>query len=306
MVSPGLRAFAAACLSLALLSAGAARADNRLFPDSRIVAGDRISVEVIGKGPDLILVPGLGCSRETWRATAERLKSRYRLHLVQVAGFAGEPAGANKDGPVVAPTAEAIDAYIVQQKLSPAVLIGHSLGGTMSLYLTERHPEHLRKVLLVDALPLYATVILRGADPPADRRHAIADQIRQGMLSSSDADYAKSLGPQMASMASSQADRDRIGAWTLASDRSVVARAVAEDFDLDLRPGLASITTPITLLYPDYGPLGAPAGSADARYTSAYAAVPKMTIKRIDKSLHFVMYDQPQAFADALDAFLAN
>ena len=107
-------------------------------------------------------------------------------------------------------------------------------------------------------------------------------------------------------MASSQADRDRISGWTLASDRSVVARAVAEDFDLDLRPGLAGISTPITLLYPDYGPLGAPPGSADARYTGAYAPLPKITIKRIDKSLHFVMYDQPQAFADALDAFLAQ
>jgi pimeloyl-ACP methyl ester carboxylesterase len=31
-----------------------------------------------------------------------------------------------------------------------------------------------------------------------------------------------------------------------------------------------------------------------------------MTIERIDNSLHFVMYDQPAAFARALDAFLAN
>jgi pimeloyl-ACP methyl ester carboxylesterase len=293
-------------LAATLLAVAPARADNRLFPDSRIVAGERINVEVIGKGPDLIFVPGLASSRETWRATAERLRARYRLHLVQVAGFAGDATAGNKDGPVVVPVAEAIDAYIVQQKLSPAVLIGHSLGGTMSLYLAEKHPEHLRKVLLVDALPLYATVIMRGADPPAEQRHAIADQIRQGMLSASDADYAKSLGPQTASMASIAADRDRIAAWTLASDRSVVARAVAEDFDLDLRPGLAGISTPITLLYPDYGPLGAPAGSVDGRYQGAYAAVPKMTIKRIDKSLHFVMYDQPQAFADALDAFLAQ
>jgi pimeloyl-ACP methyl ester carboxylesterase len=299
------RMAAAVCLTAALFVSGAASADNRLFQDSRIVQLDRISVEVVGKGPDLIFVPGLGCSRETWRATAERLKGRYRLHLVQVAGFAGEPAGA-KDGPVVVPVAEAIDAYIVQQKLAPAVLIGHSLGGTMSLYLAEHHPEHLRKVLLVDALPLYATVLLRGADLPADRLHAIADQIRQGMLSASDADYAKSLGPQMASMASSAPDRDRIAAWTLASDRTVVARAVAEDFELDLRPGLASIRTPITLLYPDYGPLGGPPGAVDARYTGAYAALPKITIKRIDKSLHFITYDQPQAFADALDAFLAQ
>ena len=295
---------ATACFSLFLMSCGVAQADNRLFPDSRIVAGDRISVEVIGKGPDLILIPGLASSRATWRATAERLKAHYRLHLVQVAGFSGEPAGANKDGPVVGPTAEAIDAYIVQQKLAPATLIGHSLGGTMSLYLAERHPEHLRKVLLVDALPLYATVLMRGADPPAEQRHSIATQISQSMAKISDDDYAKSMDGQLASYATSLADKETIKGWTLASDRAVVATAIGEDFDLDLRPGLADLKVPVTLLYPDYRS-PQPAG-VDARYRGAYAPAKAMTIQRIDQSMHFIMLDQPDAFAAALDAFLAK
>ena len=86
-----LHGLLAACLGVVLIGFGAARADNRLFPDSKLVPGDRISVEVVGRGPDLIFVPGLASSRDTWRATAERLKGRYRLHLVQVAGFAGDP-----------------------------------------------------------------------------------------------------------------------------------------------------------------------------------------------------------------------
>ncbi len=291
----------AACVSLVLIGFGVAHADNRLFPDSKLIAGDRISVEVIGKGPDLILIPGLASSRDTWKATADRLKGRYRLHLVQVAGFAGDPPGANKDGPVVVPVAEAIDAYVVQHKLAPAVLIGHSLGGTISLYLSEHHPEHLRKVLLVDALPLYATVILRGQDLPAEQRHAIAGRISQSMASISDADYAKSLDPQLASYATSPADKEKIKGWTLSSDRSVVARSIAEDFDLDLRPGLADLKVPVTLLYPDYK---SPGAGVDDRYRGAYAPAKTMTIKRIDQSMHFIMLDQPQAFADALDEFL--
>jgi pimeloyl-ACP methyl ester carboxylesterase len=297
-----LHGFAAACFSLALASFGVAHADNRLFADSKVVAGDRISVEVIGKGPDLVLIPGLASSRATWKATAERLKGRYRLHLVQVAGFSGEPAGANKDGPVVEPTAEAIDAYIVSYKLAPAILIGHSLGGTMSLWLAEHHPEHLKKVLLVDALPLYATVILRGADPPADQRHAIAAQISQSMAKVSDDDYAKSMDAQLASYASSPADKALIKGWTLSSDRGVVARAIGEDFDLDLRPGLGDLKVPVTLLYPDYK---APqTAGVDARYLGAYAPAKTMIIRRIDQSMHFIMLDQPDAFAAALDGFL--
>jgi pimeloyl-ACP methyl ester carboxylesterase len=300
-----LRAFAAA-VAVAALVATAAAAQTRLFADSRLVTLDRISVEVVGKGPDLILIPGLASSRETWRTTAERLRGRYRLHLVQVAGFAGEPIRGNKDGPIVAPVAEAIDGYIVQNRLAPAVLIGHSLGGTMSLYLAQKHPEHLKKVLLVDAMPLYASVLMRGNVPPPAQLHAIALQISQGMMAASDADYAKSLDVQMTAMATAPENKKTIAGWTLASDRTAVVRAMTEDLELDLRPGLATTSVPITLLYPDYGPVGVPAGGADAQYTSAYAAAPNKTLKRIDKSLHFIMYDQPEAFAAALDAFLAQ
>lgn len=292
-----------ACLGVFLISWSSAHAANRLFPHSRMVELGRISVEVIGKGPDVILIPGLASPRDVWRATADRLKTHFRLHLVQVAGFAGEPAGANKDGPVIGPVADAIDDYIVRKTRTPVVLIGHSLGGTISLYLAERHPDHLSKVLIVDALPLYAEVMLRGYDPPADKRHAIAVQIGTGMMAMPDADYAKSFDGQLASYATSQADKDRIKTWTLASDRSVVVRAIEEDFDLDLRPGLADLKTPITLLYPDYKATGP---GVDNRYRSAYAPARTVIIKRIDQSMHFIMFDQPQAFADAVDAFLKS
>ena len=145
-------------LGAALILAGSAMAQtpsdpNRLFADSRLVVRDRFSDEIVGKGPDLVLIPGLASSRVTWKATAERLRGHYRLHLIQIAGFAGEPTRGNATGEVLVPTAEAIDAYLVEQKLTPATLIGHSLGGTTSLYLAETHGAHLKKVLMVEMLP---------------------------------------------------------------------------------------------------------------------------------------------------------
>lgn len=114
---------------VALGGPAAAHADpNRLFADSEVVVRDRFSAEVVGKGPDLVLIPGLASSRATWRATAERLRHSHRLHLIQVAGFAGEPARANSEGEVLAPTADAIVAYLVEQRLAPATVVGRSVG----------------------------------------------------------------------------------------------------------------------------------------------------------------------------------
>ena len=260
----------------------------------------RISVEVVGHGPDLILVPGLASSRETWRATAERLRGRYRLHLVQVAGFAGEPSRDNASGEVLIPTAEAIDAYIVAQKLSPAILIGHSLGGTMALYLAIHHPDHLKKVMVVDALPYYG-VLMAGPTATVQSVAPMANAIRNS-AGGPPRDNTKVVE----AMVSSPADKARVVGWSKASDSSVVVRALADDLTLDMRPDLASIRTPITMLYPDEVPAGAPKGSMDGFYHAAFAPAGTVSLVRIDDSRHFIMLDQPAAFAAQLDSFLAN
>jgi pimeloyl-ACP methyl ester carboxylesterase len=273
---------------------------NQLFADSRLIVRDRISVEVDGKGPDLVFIPGLASSRDTWRATAGRLRGRYRLHLIQVAGFAGEPARANAAGDVLIPTAEAIDAYIVDQKLAPATVVGHSMGGTIALYLAEHHPRDLKKVLIVDAVPFFAQVMM-GPAATVEQVRPIAEHIRTGPPQSQ-GDTKKMI----AGMVTGEADRARVEGWGRASDPSVIQRALADDLVLDLRPGLAGVTTPITILYPDYAPLGVPAGATDHTYGGYFAPMPGKTLKRVDQSLHFIMFDQPAAFAADLDAFLAG
>ncbi len=287
------------CL-VGFLLAGAAILAGSAHAEETIVR-DRFSDQIVGEGPDLVFIPGLASSRDTWKATAERLKDHYRLHLIQVAGFAGEPARANAQGPVLVPCAEAIDAYLVEQHLAPATVIGHSLGGTMILYLAEHHPADLKKALIVDSLPFYATLMM-GPNATVAQAQPMADGIRSGTSKMTDAQRTQ----MMAGMVSAKPDRDMIAQWSKASDASAVANALADDLTLDLRPGLGDISTPITLLYPDYVPLGAPKGRSDAMYHAVYAATKTMTFVPATNSLHFVMLDQPAQFNAALDAFLAQ
>lgn len=286
-----LSAVAAAFISTACAAAG------QLYPDSKLIIQDRFSDEIVGNGPDVVLIPGLSSSRETWKAAADKLKTNHRLHLIQVAGFAGEPARANASGPVLAPTADAIDTYLVAQHLTPAVVIGHSLGGTMLLYLAERHPEHFKKVMLVDALPFYGSLI-GGPTATAAGMAPMADQARK-------ATAKMPLNDQMvAAMATKADDRALIKSWTEASDTSAVSNAFADDITLDLKPDLAKVSVPVTLVYPDYTPLGVPAGATAARYSGEYATLKGIKLVEITASVHFVMFDQPEQFATAVAEFL--
>lgn len=75
-----------------------------------------------------------------------------------------------------------------------------------------------------------------------------------------------------------------------------------EDLTTNLRPAMAGIATPITLVYPFSTAM--PRERADGFYRAAYASAPYITYAPVANSGHFVMLDQPAAFAAAVEAFL--
>ncbi|MFY8142258.1 MAG: alpha/beta fold hydrolase, partial [Caulobacter sp.] len=128
-------------------------------------AADRMTVTVVGQGPDVILIPGLASSSAVWDATVKQLAATHRVHVVQVAGFAGAPVAGNADGAVVAPLVEAVDGYIKAKGLKSPAVIGHSLGGFTGLLLAQRHPESIGRLMIVDSLPFFSLLFSPAATP---------------------------------------------------------------------------------------------------------------------------------------------
>ncbi|MDC7683388.1 alpha/beta hydrolase [Asticcacaulis sp. BYS171W] len=262
----------------------------------------RFSVEVVGQGPDIILIPGLNCSREVWDATVTQLKGRYRLHVINIAGFGSEPAAANRTGPVIDPVTEALNAYIVQNKLQKPIVVGHSLGGLTGLRLASQHPDSVSKVIVVDALPFIGVLF----NPMATTETIIpqATQMRDNMLKGDDATYKAQQQAALAALPApkteAEKNRLRIATWGAQSDRHVVAQAFYDDMTMDLRQDLPKITAAVVLFFPHHASMPYTADQTEAFYKTQYAGTAHFTARRFDNSQHFIMYDQPDAFAAAL------
>ena len=253
-----------ACLSPAL-------AHTALAQKTAVPARFSVVVEgpPAGKAPDVILIPGLASSREDYAAEAKLLEPAYRLHLLQIAGFAGEPAGPNATGPILGPVVEQLHAYIKDNHLHPA-MIGHSMGGLLALMLVDAHPEDVSKLLIVDTLPFYGLVFNPNATVETIKPQA--QMMRERMLAMPK-DQFEASEPMFASrLVSDPAGIKLVAASAVASDRNVFVNAMVEDLSTDLRPDLASMKTPITLLYP-YKASQGPAKDVTALYTTAYAAI---------------------------------
>ncbi|MGQ2990194.1 MAG: alpha/beta fold hydrolase [Brevundimonas sp.] len=265
------------------------------------VRNDRLSVEVGGAGPDVVLIPGFGSSREVWRATADRLKATHRVHLVQLAGFAGEP-WSHGEGAFVDPEVEALAAYVKDAGLKSPAVIGHSMGGLSALLLAQRHPETVGRVMAVDNLPFFSALF--GPQATVESARPFAAQAAAQILNADDASFRAGQVATAEGMSKSPATRAAMVAWTMASDRQAMAAAIRDVMTTDARPGLAAMRVPVTALYAADADGGAPAAMADALWAREYAALPGVKLIRVDGSRHFIMADQPEVFAGLVDEFL--
>jgi pimeloyl-ACP methyl ester carboxylesterase len=292
-------------ITLLFLLAGILLLRKPVFSQAVTTAPTRFSVVIqgvaSGKGPDVLLIPGLASSRDVYAAEASLLAPNYRLHLIQIAGFAGEPAGPNASGPILAPVVDQLHRYIVDNHLQPVPVIGHSMGGLLTLMLAQAHPEDVSKLLIVDSLPFYGLVFSPYAT--VENVHAQTLAITDQMLKMPADQFAASQPLFASRMVISPAGLKAVSASSIASDRAVFVNAMVEDLSTDIRPQLDTIKTPTTLLYP-YEAAQGPIGDVTALYTNAYATMPNIHLVRIDDSRHFIMYDQPAAFDKAVQAFL--
>ena len=295
-------ALAAAALSAALAMPAFGRMSETAPPaPAAPVERARLTVSVIGNGPDVILIPGLASPRRVWDRTAEQLKGRYRLHLVQIRGF-GDDAAANASGPVLEPFVDDLAGYIRDSGLEKPAVIGHSMGGLTAAMIAARYPGLLGRVLIEDSLPFIGLIFSPLATIDAVRPQA--DALLKAALAAGPQSQNPD-DPMLATMSATPDGRKQVMQWSAQADYRVTAQLFHDVLLTDIRPELGRIQTPVTVLYPHDTVVG-PVAYVDSLYAGAYAGLDGVTLKRIDGSRHFIKLDQPERFAEVVDAFLTD
>ncbi|WP_284054703.1 alpha/beta hydrolase [Stakelama marina] len=227
----------------------AAMPDGAARTDPVATQLDHISVATMGKGDPVVLIPGLSSPRAVWDVVAPGIAKGHKLYLVQVNGFAGGDPRGNLDPGILDGIVADLHEYIARNKIEGAAVVGHSMGGLVALMLAKAYPDDAGKLMIVDSLPYVGDIFMPGAtvaqvEPQA---RAMRDQQKASYGKPADAANVKATAMGLALKPSSQST---VAQWFEAADPRVSAQAMYEDMTTDLRPDMASIDTPITLVYP--------------------------------------------------------
>jgi len=110
-----------------------------------------IYYEVGGEGDTVILIHCWAGARQYWKHTISALLWYYRVYALDLKGF-GE-SDKPKDGYKMADFVDLLDNFFEKVGISKAILVGHSMGGSIAMSYTMAHPDKVKKIVLV-ALPI--------------------------------------------------------------------------------------------------------------------------------------------------------
>ena len=275
-----------------------------LFMLSIVVSGlqaqtaKAFKVEVTGKGAPIILIPGYSCSGEVWKETVDHLKDFYECHVLTIAGYAGVPA---IDTPVLRSVKNDLIQYVKDQKLEKPILIGHSLGAFMSLWVSSEEPGLFGKIICVDGVPFISA--LSNPNAHADSLK-IDPQFNPDMLvryfeSIPDSGYIDQITSAMLWQVTDTARAKQIAHWNFKGHRKTLALSLLEISTTDLRNDIGRIKQPVLIL----GSIYQTKENSFKILEDQYKNVQAKTI-RVADSKHFIMYDAPVWMYNEIDNFL--
>jgi pimeloyl-ACP methyl ester carboxylesterase len=244
--------------------------------------GVHIAYDDIGAGDKpFILVHGWCCDRSTMAPLASHLAETYRRRVINLdlRGFGGsdKPTGPYRSDDFVSD----ILSVAREAGINNAVLIGHSMGGRVSLALSQRDPAFPEALILLDS------AIVEAPDYVATRR-AQLDQ----------PDWHESLRARMGRMflePDHSPAREQILSRAASIPQEVAIAALEAADEIDTAAALRDCQRPVLYI-----------GASSPRETQStlHGLNRDLVYAQVARSGHFVQLDAPHEVEASIDRFI--
>jgi pimeloyl-ACP methyl ester carboxylesterase len=280
-------------------------------PDDSEGLDERLASRTLGEsGPRVVFVHGLFGQGKNWTTIGKGLAGSHRVTLVDLPNHGHSPWTDRVD---YLDMVELL-ATELEQFAEPATLVGHSMGGKVSMQLALRRPELLRALVVVDIAPVAYPPTGGRTDDPDEEASPFAAFIEamrgldlDALRTRDDADQAlKSAVPSrmVRSFLLQSLVREGLGTdggWRWRLNLDLLGRDLDELRGFPPPPPGASFDGPVLWI-----------AGANSHYVLPEdrphmdALFPATRLVRIKDAGHWVHSEQPEVFLETLRRFLAH
>lgn len=243
-----------------------------------------------GKGTPVVLLHGFPLQGATWQEQQKQLSDHYRVIVPDLRGHGCSPAppGIYEMSLMASDVLALLDTLLIKK----AIIMGHSMGGYVTLAALKLAPERFLALGLVDSQA--------GADTDETRkgRYKTAEKVAaEGAKVVADAMLPKLFAPNLPAGAPII---DEVRQMILSTPPAVIIatlKGMAERADSG--PLLSTLQIPVLILTGDQDQIISPEKAKAMAATLATAS-----LECIENSGHMTMLEQPQATTTAIREFL--
>ncbi|MFH0945355.1 MAG: alpha/beta hydrolase [Planctomycetota bacterium] len=240
--------------------------------------GLAINYEVEGAGsPTLVFVHGWACNRGHWRAQMEEFRTHHRVVAVDLGGH-GE-SGKDREIWTIESLSRDLCAVLDHLDLKDVLLVGHSMGGPVSLMAAARRPGRVIGVI--------------GADTIHDAEMTITAEMIGPYIAAMESDFEKTCGSTARGAFPNGGDVDpeligRVEADMLATGPDVTVGLMRAFTELDVKKILADCPVPVKCIN------AATPNETRVEVNRKYS--PAFEVILMEGVSHFLMMERPGEF----------
>ena len=275
-----------ALILAAALAAAPATALTVLTGSVKAPDGVEIRYEAGGNGePAIVFVHGWSCDRTYWREQAAVFAKTRRMVAIDLAGH-GE-SGLGRQRYTIEAFGADVKAVVESLGLKRVVLVGHSMGGPVTLEAARLMPERVVALVPIDTLGRVG--------------QATSAEEKQAFLAPMRADFRAATGKFvrdfMFTPKSDPALVDRIADDMAKAPSEVALSALESLIDYDEAKALAAVTAPLRLINADRWPTD---------LAAARKHKPDVQLAVMPGVGHFLMLEDPAEFNRLLERALRD
>jgi pimeloyl-[acyl-carrier protein] methyl ester esterase len=254
-----------------------------------------LHVSSSGNGAPLVMLHGWGMHGGVWGSATERLAQYSRVHCADLPGY-GQSRGKMAHGKEY--TLDFIVEELSRRFAEPVTVCGWSLGGQVALRWAQRHPEQVKRLVLVASTPCFVQ--------RADWRCAIAGSVLQEFADALEQNYPLTIKRFIAlQVRGSENERELLKEMRERMipggepDLAALRGGLEILRDADLRSELAQIAQPTLVIAGERDTLTPPAASS---YLAQ--ALPHARLAQIHGAAHAPFLSHPDEFVKQITEFM--